>query len=97
MKRAALAAVIPLALLAPSVGSASAWRSCPRGSGGAFDTRVIGISCSYARQVTEDGLTAHLRSTRLGHMTCTRSRSRELWSYRCVHGHGREQLDFDTF
>ena len=97
MKRAALAAAIPLALLAPSVGSASAWRSCPRGSGGAFDTRVIGISCTYAKQVTEDGLTAHLRATRLGHMTCTRLRSGHLWAYRCVRGDGREQLDFMTF
>lgn len=97
MKRALLAAVIPLAFAVPAAGSAPAWRHCAGGSGGAFDTRVAGISCSYAMQITEDGLTSDLHRTRLGHLTCMRDRSGRLWSYRCVGRGGREELGFDTF
>jgi hypothetical protein len=98
MKHRALMIIIPLVLVGASpTSSAPRWQHCPGDAGGAFNTRVAGINCGYAARVTEGGITADLRSTRVGHLACTRRRAGSLWSYRCIRPGRRAQLSFNTF
>ncbi len=98
MRRLILAAVLALTALAPvAMAGSPSWRYCGGSSGGAFNTRVLRISCGYAAHVTENGLRPELRGTRLGGFACRRHRAGSLWSYRCVRAQGREALTFNTY
>src|SRR5579859_620109 len=97
MKHLALFITIPIALAAPWPQSPGAWHSCRGDAGGAFGTRVHGLSCSAAALVTENGLSADLHATRLGHLACARHPSGSLWRYQCASADGRLKLQFSTF
>jgi hypothetical protein len=92
-----LATIVALLALAPSAIAGRSWRYCRGGSGGAFNTRVLGLSCRYGAYVTEKGLRPGLRRTRVGGFSCTRHRSGSLWSYTCSRARGRGVLRFNTY
>lgn len=97
MKRWVVTAIIGVLVAAPLAVAGGSPRYCGGGSGGAFRTRVIGLSCRYAAYVTENGLRPDLRSTRVGNFRCTRRRSGSGWSYACSRAQGRQRLSFNTY
>jgi hypothetical protein len=96
-RQLAAAALIALAIIAPSALAGGSWNSCRAASGGAMNTRVSGLSCGYAGLVTENGLRANGTATRLGAFHCRRHRAGERWVYHCARAHGRQAMTFETY
>jgi hypothetical protein len=58
---------------------------------------VKGISCRYATQITESGLTPSGSATRRGGFRCQHVRSSGKLHYTCARANGRQAMKFETY